>query len=690
MDKERKGAAGDIYGNMEMTQARMFELLDRDSFVPTLPAVPDADTLTYTDTGGIVRNFRIGQQCRVADAESDQGYTFYQLYALEGGKAVWAGAGSGTGDVREKVTVTLTSNQAQPDDALKGAVIKVAGTDGASYFEGPWAGEPICVKVPPQIDYVVSVSAVEGYATPARQRFTSAVQGERQVELVYNTCVLTVRVASNQADATDVEGATAIVAYSDKSVTVKNGQSVKVPLGASVTVTASQVDKYQTPAVQRLTPQAASQTVTLTYSTCVLTVQVSGLQHSVPVTASVKYSSVTEQVQPGGSVKVPYGVSVTVSVSEVSGYAKPGDVVFTPNQPTHTASFEYVASAVRVTIDSNQPDKSVLDGLTVTLSYAGHTEQVASGRQVGIPTGTQITLSFPDVTGYRKPGNIVFTNSGGLVEKTGKYEAEKVTVKVSADNGASVAGQKVTVNGVVATWNGRDIVQLVPFGTRYSVSADAKSGFSTPAAQTFTAEQVSRAVSLTYKEIKLGVFIQHKNGNLYTREQWNTAWNAEANGVAVLTSNCKFVIAPDENYGGSTQIYSDPSTYPDLPEIADEAVALRDFAGPENTKKMTSVYGSDIMYAAGWCAYYTFKNGKKGHLPAMGELKAAFDNRSEINACLSLIGGTYLYAYYWSSTRYVNDIDSYCRFWYINWYDGSSYWSDITNNRLSLRVFLAF
>lgn len=64
--------------------------------VPTLDKVPDETTLTFMD-GGNTCNFVIGQFARVADSESEQGYTFYQLYDISDGKAVWAQGGSGGG-----------------------------------------------------------------------------------------------------------------------------------------------------------------------------------------------------------------------------------------------------------------------------------------------------------------------------------------------------------------------------------------------------------------------------------------------------------------------------------------------------------------------------------------------------------------------------------------------------------------
>lgn len=63
----------------------------------------------------------------------------------------------------------------------------------------------------------------------------------------------------------------------------------------------------------------------------------------------------------------------------------------------------------------------------------------------------------------------------------------------------------------------------------------------------------------------------------------------------------------------------------------------------------------DNMYAALWCANYTFKNGKKGYLGAAGEMYALGQNRGAINTALDKINGTSLNKenlyFIWSSTQ---------------------------------------
>lgn len=158
------------------------------------------------------------------------------------------------------------------------------------------------------------------------------------------------------------------------------------------------------------------------------------------------------------------------------------------------------------------------------------------------------------------------------------------------------------------------------------------------------------------KSLPLGVYIQHIDGELYTTNEWTLGGfsNDKANGVAVVTSECAFVIAKND-VSSSTSWASDTSTLIDgVITTVDEAAAKADFSGAENTALITSL---DTSKAAYLCANFTFPNGKKGYLPALGELWAANNHKTEIKAALSLIGGIALTegsssVRYWTSTQY--------------------------------------
>ena len=78
-------------------------------------------------------------------------------------------------------------------------------------------------------------------------------------------------------------------------------------------------------------------------------------------------------------------------------------------------------------------------------------------------------------------------------------------------------------------------------------------------------------------------------------------------------------------------------------------------AGELNTDKIIAQLGIGNAQAAEYCRSLTFKNGKKGYLWSLGELRDAYDNKEAINAAMSKIGGTALTeGYHWTSTQYSN------------------------------------
>lgn len=153
---------------------------------------------------------------------------------------------SQTGGIRgERVNVLLTTNQSSHDD-LKGAVITIAYENVRDEYV--YTGSMLTAKVPPCVDYTISVSDVAGYAKPADVSATAVAGNSRSVTMTYSTTVVTVKMADNQSAYNDIAGATATVAASGIStVAVKDGGTVKVPTGVSCSVTWSAVSGYKTP-----------------------------------------------------------------------------------------------------------------------------------------------------------------------------------------------------------------------------------------------------------------------------------------------------------------------------------------------------------------------------------------------------------------------------------------------------------
>lgn len=450
--------------------------------------------------------------------------------------------------------------------------------------------------------------------------------------------------------------------------------TIKITAATLYRVTFGAVKGYQTPdAVQYTAQLYSTRSITATYNTCVLSVAISGLENGATAQATVAYGSKSYKVSSGGTVKVPIGTQVSVSVPTVSCHITPSSQTFTPNSTSKSISFAYKASKVKVSILSNQSSDSTISAVKATVVYGSTSLKASNGSVVYIPHDQTVTVTFPSVTGYKTPSSVTINNkSGGQATASGTYKTEIVTVTVSADNSTSMSGRTVTINGTAHTYAGSAISQKIPFGTSYSVVCSAYDGYNTPATQTFTASQTSRAVSMIYETIKLGVFIQDKSGKLWTTGSWATSNNANANAIAVLTSNVKVLVALTDS-GGTKQIHSSYSGALEnyMTAITDTTQAKADYKGAENTANIMKLQSS-TSYAAGWCNAFTFPDGKtKGHLPSLGEFWVVYQNKSLVDAALSKCGGTAINTsnYRWCSTFWgVSGSGRRC--WLFRWSDG--------------------
>ena len=186
-----------------------------------------------------------------------------------------------------------------------------------------------------------------------------------------------------------------------------------------------------------------------------------------------------------------------------------------------------------------------------------------------------------------------------------------------------------------------------------------------------------------------GVYIQHVDGSLYTEEEWSASAyaNNDANGVAVLSSDAVFVIAKQDVLNSQTK-WGVSLLVNDIMTTSIETEAILDYDGISNTlksieqlKEITNSTGIKGAIAAKACSEFTFPNGKKGYLPALGEWLAVFNNKNAISSAISLIGGNSFIEYYWSSTQVSSD-----KQWEIRITSGKPY-TEYKNNNSYLRAF---
>lgn len=159
---------------------------------------------------------------------------------------------------------------------------------------------------------------------------------------------------------------------------------------------------------------------------------------------------------------------------------------------------------------------------------------------------------------------------------------------------------------------------------------------------------VSDTGKVLYNVQPSGVYIQHIDGELYTTDEWTARGfsNEEANGVAVGQGDISFVVSKEKSV--SLQwCYDTENAVEGLAVISNAADAEKDYNGVANT---ALIAGIDTSGAANYCANYTFPNGAKGYLPALGEVAILYANEQAVRKALALIGGD-LDNTLWSSTQ---------------------------------------
>lgn len=164
-----------------------------------------------------------------------------------------------------------------------------------------------------------------------------------------------------------------------------------------------------------------------------------------------------------------------------------------------------------------------------------------------------------------------------------------------------------------------------------------------------------------------GTYVYANNGKLYSKEQWDTSNNENALGVAVVTENCKFVVNKElpMSYGIPWSDALHGTDVDGLINYSTSQEAMTDYSGKSNTDIIRNAAPEEDSSnnAAHYCYAQTL-NGQNGYLPSAGELAAMYNNKSEINQSLVLIGSksiddrcnefhTMLVPYLWSSTSYT-------------------------------------
>ena len=410
---------------------------------------------------------------------------------------------------------------------------------------------------------------------------------------------------------------------------------------------------------------------------------------TVTVTSTKSAGTIFSQAWTGDALKlkVEPGDTYTVSVEEVEGFATPASQTYDAElEGVNSITFNYATVEWSVAITSNQSSDATIEALTGTAEwiYNGNSYSesgLADGDVVYIPTGVTPTFTIADATGYKKTVTVVSPSI------TAVYETEVVTVTVGTDqSGVTAEGQNITINGTVFAVDSTGVITTkVPFDTQYSISADAKSGYTSPSAVSVTASQVSRDVTMTYTKVVFGVFAYYSDGSLKSESEADS----NAIGVAVITSNARFVIDKTDalssttRYGGYNKDLSATAV-----TTSTQATAQADYRGEQNTTNIiNALAGISDGYVTGAPAAEACraKFGGLGYMGALGEWQEAYNNKSAVDSMMTKISGTAITnSYYWTSTHYNASSGS----WRLRWSDGYVY-SYTRSTYTSVRAFLA-
>ena len=255
-----------------------------------------------------------------------------------------------------------------------------------------------------------------------------------------------------------------------------------------------------------------------------------------------------------------------------------------------------------------------------------------------------------------------------LIYKILKFET--LIVNVSASDNTSVDGQVVTVNynstNYTQTVNQGKVQFVIPEGVTYKVSISSMGGFyETPATKTYTAGSATRTVSMQYyyhegtKNPTNGVWIQDTDRYCHDINAWDGKYTA--NGIAVVTDKCRFVVALQLTVGNELDMWSPEDKtattmvlVPDVCTVTSVDAAKVDFNGATNTTNIVYAHGTYEWYAANTCNKYVFPRGNRGYLGSGGQFMALADNFDKVNEALAICGKPKISTYgsIWTSTQY--------------------------------------
>ena len=246
-----------------------------------------------------------------------------------------------------------------------------------------------------------------------------------------------------------------------------------------------------------------------------------------------------------------------------------------------------------------------------------------------------------EIYGYVTDINTALTNIGGT-----KFDMSRGYFSSSEKNADK--GWYIRFNdGIVNDYYGKDNANMVRFIRDIAVGQQTK-----PEPETSTGPTINSAGKAN------GVYVVTATGQLVDK----SAATADCIGVAFISANQKVMI-PKANVTSGTKTtlywgyYLNEQDVPNLENLANNDVAIRDFNGKSNTAAIIAGYAAlgKIMDIRDMC--YVLETYNEGgytdwYIPACGQLYEFYSNRTAINEALTAIGGNEFTSYgYWTSSE---------------------------------------
>ena len=564
----------------------------------------------------------------------------------------------GEGDLLKNTTFKLKINTPQENINGEYAIQWYIDGDLASYYDVVNNGEEcILLKKTSPLDTKSGILGVRIAKVVDNSIVANATQS-----IIHVLSSLTIKISSNQGEDDGINNVKASVIYGQESFLVSNGNTLKIPIGETVSIDFPSLQGYTKPNSITYTTDYSEKTISGEYSTTIVKIKMSDNQSSyndiANANANVAFLGSTFKIANGGSIKTPTGESCTITWDEVAGYRTPSIQTFLTSGTEMLKEGIYSTEilTIQVTADNGTPTGyivSIINGISGSIIAT----QTSSINTYKIPSGTSYYIETTFVDGFKTPSktNTMVASSINdanniVVMQYVENLDEILTVEVVGPNSGFTIYVKDSNGNTIGTQNTSSKTYTIEVGKSYYVEATKVKGFFTPSkTQTYTAtSRGRRTVTMTYEANQgtlnpsNGIYYQDTEGYFHSSVPDS---RLTINGVAVITNEHSFVMAvnklPDTYAFGGYYI----SSLSGVTYIDSSAEAMLDYNGESNTSKVikalngkTDSSGIKGSPAASAARAYTFPNGEIGYLGAAGEWQIVKDNKTKIKTMFSQLG----------------------------------------------------